>query len=304
MFEEGPQTRTVSVNVTRGFDDDGNLIGPLDAGIAVDYKFVELEGPTAAVSGGDFSSSNGEIIFGPGETQKTIAFNINDDRFPEVAESFRIRLDSLNDTTRAVIESPYLADIVISANDFANGVITFEPVSDTSNEIPVKTINEDTFSTARFKVLRNEGTFGEVSVLWDVVRADRRPEPSLQDIGPNNGTLTFADGENEKEIELTVVQDGDPEPAEQFDVRLLYAGGEAVVRGITVAKLTIQDSDNVYGRVEFGPDTNHRIVAVSNTASFVLCVPVCLTTCLSESVSQCLTVHMFLVIPSDGRIIE
>jgi G-protein coupled receptor 98 len=77
--------------------------------------------------------------------------------------------------------------------------------------------------------------------------------------------VDFLNGENERKILLTIVQDSLPEPAESFDVHLMpdTVTGQAVVRGILMAKLIIEDSDNVYGNVEFGPDTNHFIDIVS-----------------------------------------
>ncbi|KAK7486800.1 hypothetical protein BaRGS_00021947, partial [Batillaria attramentaria] len=268
VFEEGPQTRSVSVTVTRGLDAEGNVIGPLDTEITAVYRFDS----GSAVSGQDFSSSDGELTFGAGETTKTIAFYINDDTSPEIAETFKIRIQRLSDTRKAVLSSPYVANIIISANDYPNGVITFEATSETSNEIPMQPINEDAYSIARFTVLRNQGTFDEVSVIWTVERADGKTEPVEQDVGPQNGTLVFADGENRKDIELTIVQDSLPEPSEQFDITLVSATGDAQIRGITTAKLTIEDSDNVYGRVEFGPDTIHRIDITRNPRTLLLSI--------------------------------
>ena len=45
-----------------------------------------------AVSGVDFTSSDGELTFGVGETKKSINFVIIDDNQPEDRETFSIRL--------------------------------------------------------------------------------------------------------------------------------------------------------------------------------------------------------------------
>lgn len=261
LFDEGPQTRSVTVNVSRGLDSFGNIVGPVNKTATILYKFES----GTALSGMDFSSADGELSFEPGVTVKTIAFIINDDTFPEIAESFKIRLQYQRGD--AVLVYPNVMDIIINANDNPSGIITFQPVTEGSSAIPVKRVNEDIYSIATFKVLRNQGTFGEVSIDWVIQRADGRTEPVEQDVGPVSGRLVFASGENEKSIELTIVQEILPEPAEQFNVILQASSvtGEAKVQGITTAKLTIEDSDDVYGTVEFGSDASQGIVIVSVT---------------------------------------
>lgn len=78
------------------------------------------------------------------------------------------------------------------------------------------------------------------------------------------GTLTFADGVNEAPITLTVVQDNLPEPVELFIIRLQAESvtGSAGVEGFTQALLVIEDSDNFYGIVEFGPTSNQKLIMV------------------------------------------
>ena len=80
----------------------------------------------------------------------------------------------------------------------------------------------------------------------------------------SSGIVTFGDGENEASITLTVVQDNSPEPAEMFRVTLLPQSvtGNVVVEGVTVAHLLVEDSDDVYGTVEFGPGTDHMLITV------------------------------------------
>lgn len=268
VYDEGPGTKSWSVAVSRGIDASGNSIGPLNNTVTVMYRF---EGGTA-LSGGDYTSADGELVFEAGETQKTITFVINDDVIPEIKESFKIRLQTLRGD--AVFVNPNVVEVTINANDYPSGVITFKPVSEGSGEAPMTRINEDTYTLATFTVLRTEGTFGEVSVGWYVVRSGDKTEAVAQDVGPTEGQVVFADGENEKQIELTIVQDSLPEPAEQFDVILQADSltGDAQVRGITTANLIIEDSDNVYGSVEFGPDTSHRVDIVSMSAALHLAV--------------------------------
>lgn len=45
--------------------------------------------------------------------------------------------------------------------------------------------------------------------------------------------------------------------------------GSALVEGFVDARLLIEDSDNVYGTIEFGPDTDQRVITVSNYVAVV-----------------------------------
>lgn len=255
------------MEITRGIDADGNAIGPLNEVVTCTYRFES----DTAISGSDFSSSDGQIEFQPGETRKTIAFIINDDGVSEGKETFKIRL--LIPRGDVVFVNPNVAEVAINANDFHQGVISFKPVREGSNEAPVTRVNEDTFTIAKFTVLRTKGTHGNVSVGWYLLRSSEVEDPVLQDVGPMQGRVFFNNGEREKQINLTIVQDSSPEPAEMFEIELQkdMLSGSAVVQGITKAKLIIEDSDNVYGTVEFGPNTNHRIDTVSYLSSICCC---------------------------------
>lgn len=264
IFEEGPGTKSVSINVLRGLNSDGTTIGPTNGQVVVTYRF---ESGTALL-GIDVSTADGQLDFKAGETVKSIAIVINDDNTPEADESFRVILSLVNGD--AVLSAPYIANIVISANDYPGGVITFQASNTSQGQAATVLVNEDMYSKANFTVLRNEGTFGEVSVSWKVIRSNNKPESVEQDVGPTSGELVFPDRVNWQVIQLVVVQDVLPEPAEQFEIELSRNDRtkDAVVQGITTTKFIIEDSDNVYGMVEFGPDTNHRIISVSHHTYF------------------------------------
>lgn len=131
--------------------------------------------------------------------------------------------------------------------------------------MPVEQIDEDTDSDATFTVVRSAGAFGEVSVDWQIIRKGASTDPVNLDITPFSGTVTFASQEREKVILLDIIQDTDPEPAEEFTIRLVK-GTEtngAEIRGISEGTIIIEDSDDVYGVVEFADDSEQKLVIVS-----------------------------------------
>lgn len=85
------------------------------------------------------------------------------------------------------------------------------------------------------------------------------------------GTLTFDDGANEAALILTVVQDNLPEPIEVFIIILnpRSVTGNAVVEGLTEVRLLIEDSDNFYGIIEFGPTSSQKLITVRISFDFI-----------------------------------
>jgi hypothetical protein len=186
MFDEGPGTKAWTVDVLRGIDENGRYVGPINSTTGqLSYKFESV----TAISGSDFTASDGTLSFGVGETKKTISFVIVDDSIPETKEYFKIRLQS--PVGDVVFINPNVADVYINANDYANGVLTFKPMSEGSAETPVVRVNEDTYSVAAFTILRTAGTFGQVSVGWYMVRSDNKTDPVAQDVGPLQGKMGF-----------------------------------------------------------------------------------------------------------------
>lgn len=87
----------------------------------------------------------------------------------------------------AVFISPSVATIIINVNDNPRGILSFKP--DTQGNAPFLRVNEDTFTTVEFQVFRSDGTFGNVTVQWFILRLGGSPVTSVtDDIGPSEGT--------------------------------------------------------------------------------------------------------------------
>lgn len=162
-----------------------------------------------------------------------------------------------------VLVDPEKVKVNISANDNPNGVLSLR--SDNLISLPQEQVDEDLDSDVIFTVYRTGGTFGTVSIDWEIVRDDGRFESVDLDISPVSGTVTFADGDRERPIILDILQDEIPEPSERFKLRLLQDSvtGEARVEGIIEGIIIIEDSDNEYGVVEFAADGDQRLIIVS-----------------------------------------
>ncbi|KAK3601211.1 hypothetical protein CHS0354_004411, partial [Potamilus streckersoni] len=261
-FDEGPGTKTVSINVYRGLAMDGSTrIGGIDSPASVNFFFLS----NTAVRGQDFQSQygqdNGRVAFASGQTVASISFDIIDDSEPEMAESFQVLLSS--PTGDVVMLSPNQATIIINANDEPNGVLSFRSPDFISP--PIRLVNEDNPQSIVFDVVRTGGSFGIISVEWEILHNDSLVGNVSLDLTPVRGTLTFQTGQRETQLIINVVSDTIPEPTERFVVRLIAetVQGGAKVEGITWAVIVVQDSDNYYGIVEFAAQSEQKILTTS-----------------------------------------
>lgn len=256
-FDEGPGRKPVSIQVLRGIDEDGqSRIGSVNSIASVDYFLVS----DTATSGLDFRGSNGQVVFSAGETTGSIQVEILDDDDPEMEETFGIVLSGPKGD--AIITYPTKINIRINANDNPNGVLSF--VSSNGVSYPEVKVSEDTGGMGVFPVQRHAGSFGTVSVTWQVFRNDSTLGDVKSDITTTSGMVVFLPGQTIQRLNISVVNDILPEPTERYIVRLMPGTetGGARVEGITEGVLMVEDSDNYYGSVFLGPDQEHKIIVV------------------------------------------
>ena len=175
--------------------------------------------------------------------------------------SFQIHLSS--PTGDAVLQQPDKADAIINANDNPQGIISLRSPDLISR--PQVHLNEDLDSDASFTIVRTAGSFGSVSVSWNIIRNDTYTGDVSLDLNPVSGSVIFAAGDREKDVQIFVIQDTLPEPAERFKLRLIpeSASGGVTVDGITEGIILIEDSDNIYGTVQFADNIRQTLVIVS-----------------------------------------
>ena len=256
-MDEGTIDRTLFVEVLRGLDlDDLTQLGPIDKPATVKYYFY----PVSTTPEQDYIASNGSIGFSPGTQKTTIPITILSDIIPEVAEEFQLILVDPNGDV--VIIEPSVASVIINANDEPNGIISIKTTD--GGIYPSLRVNEDEASVASFDIIRNGGTFGDISVDWILVSNNTNIAEADIDIYPTVGKLTFIQGEGQKSLVFNIIQDNIPESAERFIFQFLpwTVTGGARVEGVIEAELIIEDSDDAYGIVEFNPDDFQALVTV------------------------------------------
>ena len=82
------------------------------------------------------------------------------------------------------------------------------------------------YNIVQFRVIRDRGTFGNVSVGWSFVSSSAN-----DDVTPTSGTLYFSEGENYAEISVYILPDDIPENEETLMIQLSSPTGGAVIQG-------------------------------------------------------------------------
>lgn len=237
----------VNITITRGLLEDGSQVGPINEAITVVLSTIDING--TASPGQDYDTVLRAVRFDLGITTINEQITIIDDTDQEGDENFWIALSVPGPS--AVLYPPFNAMIVIEFSDDPGGVVTF--VSSANVTISEDASASDT--TATFTIERSVGAMGDITVAWTVV--DSENNLAAADFNPPNGTVTILDGELQAVLEITPFDDDLPEIPEIFTIML-----DAIVGGLgrlgeanrRLVSVTVRDSDDAYGRVEWGTD--------------------------------------------------
>lgn len=243
----------VNITITRGLLEDRSQVGPINVATTVILSTIDLNG--TASPGDDYTTLLSVITFAPGVTTVTEQIIIIDDVLQEGDETFWIALSVPGPS--AVLYPPFNAMVVIGFSDDPGGVVTF--VSPVNNVI----ISEDAGTgntAATFIVERTSGVTGNITIAWTVM--DSTNSTAAADFNPPNGTVTILHGESQAILEITPYDDNLPEIAEIFTIMLdAIADGMGRLGGANerIVTLTVRDSDDAYGRIEWAANNQLRV---------------------------------------------
>lgn len=190
--------------------------------ITVEYL---VAGGTAG-AGSDYTLSNGSLTFAPGETQKSLLVELQNDEDDEAAETILL---SLVNPQNGVLGAPGDLTVTIMDDDsppLVQFVTADYQVEEGATEAPIQVVLSRAVDTV-------------VSVGY---AATSGSAIAGQDFISATGVLTFAPGEVSKPFTVTVVDDTLDEPAEDLALSLLQPEG-ALLGAVSSATLTIADDD-------------------------------------------------------------
>ena len=244
----------INITITRGLLEDGSRVGPINVATTVVFETINLNGTAHATPDQDYTTVQKIVSFPPGVTTVTEQISIIDDIEPEDDERFWIAL--VIPGPSAELYPPFNAMVVIEFSDNPGGVVMFN-MSSTDATISEDAGTGDT--TATFIVERSMGATGNITIAWSIV--DSQNNTAAADFSPPNGNVTILDGESQAVLEITPFDDSLPETPEVFTVML-----HAVVDGLgtlggsnRLVTVTVRDSDDAYGRIEWGTDNQLRV---------------------------------------------
>lgn len=240
--DDGPVTVSIGdATVTEG--DTGSapamftvtLSRPVSASVSISYSTVQGTATT------DFAQSSGTLVFGPGQTSRTISIPVAGDVVDESDETFFV---DLSDPVGVVIADGRGTGTIVD-NDTAGsgggggggggGTFPSASVSDAS-----VTEGDGGTTSMFFTVTLSSSAANPVEVDYQTISRSAR---SPQDFTPSTGTLTFAPGETVKQFSVPIVGDQIDESDETFEVFLSRVSGATF--GDSDGIGTIHDDDGL-----------------------------------------------------------
>ncbi|XP_069819007.1 adhesion G-protein coupled receptor V1 isoform X3 [Dendropsophus ebraccatus] len=246
-----PETDSIiTIPVIRGKTFTDIVVGSDDAEVSIKYRIITGNSTSSAQLIKDFIDlqPNNTIIFPPKVQEIALKFKIIDDENPEIAESFQIILLEESLQGDAVLQYPSIVYVTIEPNDKPYGVLSIN----SAILAQILTIDEDKVSRYDgITIVRNGGTHGNVSVRWVIKRNSSDTSPVTADIQPDSGVLQFSQGQMMATVPLTIVSDSVPEESEAYLLQISGAEGGAELGFPTELLFYMQDSDDVYGLIQF-----------------------------------------------------
>jgi hypothetical protein len=241
---------------TKAFEFTVSLDQPAPPG-GVSVDFATDDG--TAIAPGDYASSSGTLDFAEGETTEPITVQVNRDNSLEPAETFFVDLS--NPTAGAAIADGQGLGTI--QNDDAPPVVTIDDVSAPEGNFAG---GGPTATPFRFTVALGQPA-GQGGASVDFATAGETATQGSDYTG-RSGRLNFAEGEQQKEVAVSVLMDSTPEPDETFVVNLSNPTNAAILDG--VGRGTIRNDDS--GPPEISIDDVSHEEGNSGTTPFTFTV--------------------------------
>lgn len=239
---------SVDLIITRGVA-DGMTVG--DLGVETTVAVTTSSGSASA--GSDFTPLSVRVTFQPGATSSQVTIAILDDTNAEGDEMFSVILSS--PSPDAILAPPTTSVVLIEINDDAGGLVSFVSPG------PFIIQEDEGRREGVVTIQRAVGSHGNLTVEWQITASDSSLATS--DFQPARGNITMAAGVMTTTLTVRVVDDGLAEEAESFIlelVRVVSDVGGISDTGHRLATLIVADSDNVYGLLDWGQDSQLQIL--------------------------------------------
>ena len=183
-----------------------------------------------ATAGSDYNNSPITVTFANGETNKNVTIPIIDDNVYEPTETVNLALS--NPTGGATLGTQQTAVLNIIDNDAVPGVIQFSNAN--------YSVNEDGTPVTAVTLTRTNGSNGEVSAT---INLTNDTATAGSDYSNSSITVTFANGETSKTVNIPIIDDSILESNETINLSLSNPTNGVTIGTQNSAVVNIIDND-------------------------------------------------------------
>ena len=202
-------------------------------GVTVGYRTL----PGTAQDGVDYAGTSGTLRFASGQTSAVIYVDVNGDTLDETDENFFVELvNPVSATLSGGVPALRAAATILDDDGLGSNLALT-----VSNPIVVE--GNSSQQNVHFEISLSRPQTSAITIPYQTVSGTATPS----DYVPASGTLTFAPGQTTAGVDVTVLGDTVPEPAESFS--LVLSPPSFIASGINgaVGQVTILDNDAAGG---------------------------------------------------------
>lgn len=203
-----PTLSVADVTVTEGDADTVNAVFTVSlsaaSGRAVSVAYATSDG-SARTADGDYQARSGTLSFAAGETTKTVTVPVQGDTRDEADETFELGLSDPSNAT-------------VTTNSATGTITDDDPLPGLSIADASQAEGDSGTRDLQFSVQLSAASGRDITVAY--ATSDGTATTADSDYNAASGTLTFAAGETQKTIEVSIVGDTRNEADETFEVTL------------------------------------------------------------------------------------
>ncbi|WP_165831366.1 Calx-beta domain-containing protein [Abyssibacter profundi] len=203
-----PTLSVADVTVTEGDADTVNAVFTVSlsaaSGRAVTVAYATSDG-SARTADGDYQARSGTLSFAAGETTKTVTVPVQGDTRDEADETFELGLSDPSNAT-------------VTTNSATGTITDDDPLPALSIADASQAEGDSGTRDLQFSVQLSAASGRDITVAY--ATSDGTATTADSDYNAASGTLTFAAGETQKTIEVSIVGDTRNEADETFEVTL------------------------------------------------------------------------------------
>ena len=203
-----PTLSVADVTVTEGDADTVNAVFTVSlsaaSGRAVSVAYATSDG-SARTADGDYQARSGTLSFAAGETTKTVTVPVQGDTRDEADETFELGLSDPSNAT-------------VTTNSATGTITDDDPLPALSIADASQAEGDSGTRDLQFSVQLSAASGRDITVAY--ATSDGTATTADSDYNAASGTLTFAAGETQKTIEVSIVGDTRNEADETFEVTL------------------------------------------------------------------------------------